>query len=271
MTETDCQPPRWKSTAGMALASAMGAFVGTAILHRTFCLKPIDRVFQRLCFAVSARLPAKVISGPDGKPFLERYHLCSLRNGSFIVLHRFVDSDPDRGFHDHPWQYGKALLLAGGYDELLVPKQDSPRAERVRRSFGPLQVNSINPHQFHRVLLAPNRHAWSLFLMGPRAKPWGFLAHREAHRYDVATSTITDHNDRKGVEGRKRHSVDVAAEGIPFSEWHTHDVNFGAKEGDLEFRPFTAGVQAPDSEWFKTAPTGAVLRAQGIACNEATF
>ena len=44
----------------------------------------------------------------DGLPVLERYHVFEFSpRGPGICFHRFVSSDPDRGLHDHPWNYGK--------------------------------------------------------------------------------------------------------------------------------------------------------------------
>ena len=41
----------------------------------------------------------------NGEDVLRRYHLLELPLGMTIVLHQFVMSDPDRGYHDHPWSF----------------------------------------------------------------------------------------------------------------------------------------------------------------------
>lgn len=199
-----------------------------------------------------------MIKGPDGAPFLERYHLLRIPlAGVEVMIHRFVASDPDRGLHDHPWRWAIALLLAGSYDELIAPRADAPASERFRRRLGRLAVNRLDPRRFHRVLLAPGADAWTLFVTGPRVKVWGFLAHPDAHRYGTDASTASDHNDRAGVARR-------LASGDAFAD-EAADVNFSATV-PLEYRPFTSDVAAPDGDWWRRAPSGADLRRRSEAC-----
>jgi 8-oxo-dGTP diphosphatase len=71
-------------------------------------------------------LPVKVIRDDKGIPFLYRYHLFAFGdNGPGMCIHHFVKSDPDRGYHDHPWDRGLSFILCGGYDERIV-YADSP-------------------------------------------------------------------------------------------------------------------------------------------------
>ena len=214
------------------------------------------RAVRNLLVRLTDRLPAKIIKGPDGEPFLERYHLLRLPFlDADVMIHRFVASDPDRGLHDHPWRWAVALLLAGSYDELIVPRADAPRAERQRRRLRPLDLNWINPRRFHRVLLAPGSDTWTLFVTGPRSKTWGFLAHPQAHRYAEGPSTAHDHYDRRGV-------ARTLESGNAFHDERA-DVSFTAEK--LHYRPFTREVRAPDPGWWRTAPSGAALRRRGQA------
>ncbi len=119
-------------------------------------------MLRSLLYALTERLPARYINH-DGRPYLERYYLCTLGSRRFYI-HRFVDSDPD-GVHAHPFLYSWSLILAGWYWE-------DRWAKRYRRQW----VNKIGPNDFHRVVLPDNgKDVWTLFSHTPREKPWGFM------------------------------------------------------------------------------------------------
>lgn len=123
----------------------------------------------RFLFWLTARRPAREIRGERGEPYLERYYLFSVF-GWRAYLHRFRTSDPDRGLHDHPWDFSISLVLAGGYRELRT------YSYRILR---PGSINVIRGHDYHRILLDPGREAWTLFVHGPRVKGWGFRRNGE--------------------------------------------------------------------------------------------
>jgi hypothetical protein len=129
-------------------------------------------VIDRLLYRLSARLPCRLIDGENGEPYLERYYVFGAL-GWHLYLHRFVDSDPDRGLHDHPWGRAVSLVLSGGYDELRPAGADfeRPRCRRIR----PGRLNFLRGEDFHRVVLRDRRPAWTLFAHGPRVKGWGFV------------------------------------------------------------------------------------------------
>ena len=129
-------------------------------------------MLQSLLFRLSNRLPCRIINGPDGEPYLERYYLFGLR-GWHCYLHRFVASDPDRGLHDHPWERAFSLILSGGYDEARFADEAQTRTSIRRCRVG--SVNALRGKDFHRVLLAPQAQAWTVFSHGPRVKGWGFI------------------------------------------------------------------------------------------------
>lgn len=121
---------------------------------------------RRILYWLTGFLPCRII-GEDGKPYLERYYLLTAL-GVRVYLHRFLASDPDRGYHDHPWPWAISIVLAGWYWE-----RTRGRLRRVR--WGGLLTGDT----FHRIELPGSRHTrcvWTLFLHRARdVKEWGFL------------------------------------------------------------------------------------------------
>lgn len=130
-------------------------------------------LIEPLIHRITDHLPCRLINGERGEPYLERYYLAGLA-GWHLYLHRFVDSDPDRGLHDHPWSRAVSLVLSGGYDELRARPDGSIGCRRVR----PGRINGLRGDTYHRVLLRSGP-AWTLFAHGPRVKGWGFKRHDE--------------------------------------------------------------------------------------------
>ena len=112
---------------------------------------------------LSGRLPVRIIAD-EGRLYLERYYLCTAF-GVRCYLHRFVGSDPDRGYHDHPWRWALSIILAGWYIE---EKRDGAHVRKL--------LNFLTGDTFHRVVLPENGDVWTLFVhrVG-RVKSWGFL------------------------------------------------------------------------------------------------
>jgi len=135
-------------------------------------MEGVNSMLQNLLYRFTNRLPCRIIDGPDGQPYLERYYLFGV-GGWHCYVHRFVGSDPDRGLHDHPWNRAFSLILSGGYRELRFVDADMQRqATRRYRAGG---VNRLRGDDFHRVLLDSGKQAWTLFCHGPRIKGWGFI------------------------------------------------------------------------------------------------
>lgn len=132
-----------------------------------------------LCW-LTARLRCRIINGPNGEPYLERYYLFRLF-GFTAYIHRFVDNDPDRGLHDHPWSWSCALVLAGGYHELRATGMNPHRTpDIILRYLKPGRFNVIRGDDFHRIILHwnqrnPGVEAWTLFVHRARTKGWGFV------------------------------------------------------------------------------------------------
>lgn len=158
----------------------------------------IETLLERL----TNHLPCRIIDGESGEPYLERYYLAGL-GGWHAYLHRFVDSDPDRGLHDHPWDLALSLILTGGYDELrAAPGNDPPVQRRTRRPGG---FNQLRGQDYHRILLRAGRPAWTLFVHGPRVKGWGFV--REGIHQPMAASAADFRHRDWWRQAPKGHTV----------------------------------------------------------------
>lgn len=139
---------------------------------------------NRLLYRLTAKMPARLIK-LDGRPYLERYYVGQLFGVTFY-LHRFVSSDSERHLHNHPWTWGRALVLSGRYDEECVTDLSpaAPEGCVVQRRRVRLW-NRIDGNHFHRIA-AVKPGTWTLMFHGKRArvgpnrrtKGWGFLSYR---------------------------------------------------------------------------------------------
>lgn len=108
------------------------------------------------------------------EPYLERFYLHSRwwTLGLFrVVVHRFWKSDDDGAFHSHPWLFWGTRILEGGYTE-HTPKKIYKRK--------PGNVAFKSGWATHWVELpkdkkGKDKECWTLFLMGPKIKGWGFI------------------------------------------------------------------------------------------------
>jgi hypothetical protein len=165
---------------------------------------------KRLLYRLTNRLPCRIIAD-DGRPYLERYYLCSIGRTRFY-LHRFVGSDPDRGLHSHPWSWAVSLVLSGWYFEERFSGTETPFLRRVR------WLNILLGESFHRVVM-PKRlirdevakgratsvepylknfirwpdECWTLFIhrQADAGRRWGFLR-RQSFRSGFASSDVTN-------------------------------------------------------------------------------
>lgn len=134
------------------------------------------------------------ITAPNGTLYLRRWYLVGKpqpKDGSWkpvgpeLYLHKICQSDdPARGLHNHPWRWAISLILWRGYREVRLVGPDTQRVTKRLRRFFPLQINFLRGDDYHRVELIDGKPAWTLFLVGPRVKGWGFLTKRgyEARR-----------------------------------------------------------------------------------------
>ncbi len=90
-----------------------------------------------------------------------------------IYLHRIWRSDNDQFLHDHPWSF-ITVILGGGYTEEVphITRGLPALSRNVRNRFNAKIVRSTD---LHRVRLhGKEEPAWSLMLVGPRVRDWGF-------------------------------------------------------------------------------------------------
>lgn len=116
-----------------------------------------------------ASAPHGVTIGGDDSPYLRRWFVTPRGDGPACYLHQFLRDDDDRALHDHPWA-SCGIILGGGYIEMM------PDGSALR---GVGDVVIREPEHRHRVVLHRDAYgapipAWTLFLVGPRAREWGF-------------------------------------------------------------------------------------------------
>ena len=134
-------------------------------------------MIAKLIYWFTGFLKCRIIDS-DGHPYLERYYLCTILDKRFFI-HRFMDSDPDRGVHDHPWKWAVSLILAGGYNEIIMEVEENFWYVYERTKSAPA-LNFISGDVHHRILLDKKKRGktWTLFMHGPRDKGWGFTQYK---------------------------------------------------------------------------------------------
>jgi hypothetical protein len=105
---------------------------------------------------------------PDSVPLLTRYFL--FRVPWFgVYVHHLLRSDYDRSLHDHPFSF-ISIILKGGYLEHHDQTKDGNEVAELRKVGDIL----LRPAEWrHRLELFPGG-AWTLIIVGPRVRPWGF-------------------------------------------------------------------------------------------------
>jgi hypothetical protein len=99
------------------------------------------------------------------------------KSGIGIRIHHTVRSDRGRDLHCHPW-WNISIVLAGGYWEIMPISQSQPAildAHCYRRIWrGPGSIVFRRAQHRHRLEIPQGDCAWSLFIMGPWIRDWGF-------------------------------------------------------------------------------------------------
>jgi len=137
-------------------------------------LNTLENFIRILVIKLSNYLPVKVIRDDRGVPFLYRYHLFALTNdGPGLCIHHFVKSDPDLGYHDHPWSRAISFILAGKYEERIYCPNLGEYNTFTRNRW---TFNYLNGNSFHRVMLPNDNDVWTIFAFQKRSKPWGMIS-----------------------------------------------------------------------------------------------
>ena len=112
----------------------------------------------------------------DGSTYLERWYLHKNPSGG-VYLHHFIRSDDDTP-HDHP-RRSVSLMLAGRYIEWIRNSDGTMRLERHAAG----DVIFRRATTVHRIELPDGEDAWTLFIVGPRVRDWGFVCGGGAGRW----------------------------------------------------------------------------------------
>ena len=114
-------------------------------------------------------LPPDFIIGDDD-PYIRRWWMTERQpEDTKLYLHNQMRDDQDRALHDHPSD-NISYILEGGYTEI------TPEGTFERK---PGDVIWRRAEQLHRLVLRRDENgniitSWSLFLMGPKVRDWGF-------------------------------------------------------------------------------------------------
>lgn len=142
-----------------------------------------------------------LLIAPGGADYLHRWYLTPHGDGRFakwwrrhcpgVFLHCFVASDPDRGWHSHPWVWAKSLIMRGEYLESRPYDCVDGKLTDVWWTYTPGDVNSLTGDHFHKVKLLTPR-VWTLFIVGPlHGREWEFLD-EQGNRKPHGTKTPGD-------------------------------------------------------------------------------
>ena len=124
----------------------------------------------------------------DGDPYLTRWWLLPFgetryrarRHLPAILLHHIHRPDADRAMHDHPWWF-VSIVLRGGYVE-----------RRAAEGFVQAQYRAAGRWAFRRAtdlheIVSVQPGTWTLMIVGPKRREWGFLTADGWVRWDVFT------------------------------------------------------------------------------------
>lgn len=122
-----------------------------------------------------------ILDRQSSEPYLIRYYYKNYRPLGRIVIHNILRSDID-GLHDHPWD-AQTYILAGGYWENSIKDADTNSDGtlniKVKKDWrAPGHFGSFSSDHFHKLELDQKKageSTWTLFMMGPKTKEWGFL------------------------------------------------------------------------------------------------
>ena len=142
----------------------------------------IDRIIQRAqrtpYFHLAGYMnrwwlvPYNTPSEPNSGPVSWRRPIAKILQHFDIAVrvHEILRSDYERHPHDHPWWY-VTVILRGNYIETRY--NDEGRLIDVNH-WGPGSVLFRKASSWHRLTLPERGSTWTLFIMGPKSRGWGF-------------------------------------------------------------------------------------------------
>lgn len=186
---------------------------------------------------------------------MERYYIGTWASRRWYI-HRFVGSDPKRGWHDHPWSPAYSAVLWGEYGEERITPTDTQYRNRLHNTRAGLTsnltmttsrvrwFNILHERTAHRVVIgndwtptnmedhgtAIHNHTsrspecWTLFAHPVSyTQPWGFwrdVTPKSPDLYAIADQYQWQPHD--GVDGNRTSGVwwDTA----PLGRLHPHRV-----------------------------------------------
>lgn len=119
---------------------------------------------------INGRKPDVIV----GTKYLKRWHAILPENPFFnIYYHKLRASDLDRHLHDHPFFF-LSFILSGGYYEHTQKGREFD-ADKICNYKGMGSFNAGSPWKLHRLEMASERGANTLFITGPKIRKWGFM------------------------------------------------------------------------------------------------
>lgn len=133
--------------------------------------------------SIAGDLPVQRI-GRDNDPYLDRFYIGRTRGLTFY-LHRFLRPDHvAEGRHNHPWPWGRSIVLHGSYMETrreVIPLDAQEIADTDNWLSGQVSThhvwlyNYLGNDTFHRVEALSKSEVWTLFWHPNWQRKWGFL------------------------------------------------------------------------------------------------
>ena len=127
--------------------------------------------------AYASALPVKEFRGADGDVYMRRYKVfksSAERAELSIYLHQILRPDEDIEYHNHPWEWGYAFILYGGYVEHRQIRSQLEERVHVPEDVVQLGRNVRLGREFHRVHALLKGESWSVCIVGPKMRNWGF-------------------------------------------------------------------------------------------------
>ena len=121
------------------------------------------------------RPPDLEIGGAED-PYMRRWYIIPRNRVFCIYLHNMLRDDDDRALHDHPGA-NISVVLRGGYREVVflskpVIGSELPETTVKTRRAGALVFRRAKTA--HRLELLNPEGSWSIFIVLPKLRDWGF-------------------------------------------------------------------------------------------------